>query len=159
AGIVGDQDFNLVRALLWQEEIRRDDGVLGCVGVLEDQGRRNRKDQRVCRVKYVDRRGIVGNRIGAAGVDGGGDWGRGNGGALSADDREGRDGQRALGYGGGGRSSWRRGGRVERERDRYKVYRHRDRAPREGDRVVDRIDTCVDEGVRASDVVEARVDR
>ena len=79
----------------------------------------------------------------------------GDGDALGADDREGRDGQRALGHGGGGVGARGRAGRAEGDRDRYAVDRSGERAAREGDRVGDGVRAVVDEGVRAGDVVDA----
>ena len=107
--------------------------------------------------KIVDGGRIFGDRVGAAGVDEGGDRGRGDGDALGADEREGGDGQWSLGHGGRGRSARGGSGRAEGDRDRYAVNRHGVGAAGEGDRVVDGVGAVLGEGVGAGDVVDAGV--
>ena len=158
AAAVGDRDHDLVGALFRQREGRGVDGVLGRVAVLGDAGARGPK-RRACRSscrcrwwpssRRSDRRRPASMKvaIGAAAM----------GDALGADDREGGDGQRALGHGGGGRSAGGRAGRAEGDRDRYAVDRSGVGAAGEGDRVGDGVGAVFVEGVRAGDVVDAGV--
>ncbi len=113
----------------------------------------------------VNRRRVVGDRPGAAGVDERGDGLRRDGQAFGPDDREGRDGECALGHvrARWGREDRRAGGRAKRDRDGDtgdgRAVGVRERPTQEPDRVGHGVGPVLGIRVRAINVVDTGVAR